>query len=239
MASSISHCRLIVAEPGYASRREAARAWRCARARRNLSHPPARQNVSFANAGTHRGVAAAWWFAAFLCHGGLAYAAFRAPMEREPVRETIQVHVVSTPQKLPAVTPIPLQADEPNRPAPAPKRLVRKHVPKPTAPLEEPKAAPEPMPEVVGLTVASTTIDGAGLAFATGQTLSGATETVAKPYIAPTQEPLPPTPAQRPSRNRVARAQAAQGVHVEPARKLSQTEPEYPALLQSYNTSSS
>ncbi len=178
----------------------------------------------------------AWWLAAFVCHGGLAYAAWHAPIERNHESRPIEVRVFAAPPKLPAETPMALKPAEPKPVIAAKPRVPRKPSPESPAPLAETTAAPDATPEVVGLTVASTTVDGAGPAFATGHTLSGATDAVAKPYLAPPLEPLAPTPAQRPSRNRVARAQPAQGVRVEPARRLSQIEPEYPALLQSQRT---
>lgn len=202
----------------------------------NLSVPPSRQAPSRANASARtQGVAAAWWFAALVGHGGLAYAAWQAPVLRNSVRETIQVRILAAPPKRPEATPVAPVINPPEEPAIKPTRPVaRKPAPKPLPAPEETKAAPEQIPEVVGLTVASTAIEGTGPAFATGQTLSGVTKTVAKPYVVATVDPpIAPTNTMRPSRNRVARAQAASGTRVELARRLSQIQPEYPALLQS------
>jgi len=112
--------------------------------------------------------------------------------------------------------------------------VTRKPAAKAPTVFEETKATPEQAPEVVGLTGESTAIGSTGPAFATGHTLSGTTEAVAKPYVVnAAKSPQPPALTIRPSRNRVARAQPASGTRVEPARRLSQIQPEYPALLQS------
>ena len=142
------------------------------------------------------------------------------------------MRVLAAPAK-PAV-PVPNMTKATSTPiaAPAKRAVARKREPKAVPPADQ---ALEPSyPAVVGLTVESTVNDGTGPAFATGHTLSGATETMARNPVELSPRPATvATPAVRASRNRVARAQHAAGVHVEPARRLSQVEPEYPALLQS------
>lgn len=234
MASTTSHCRLIVAEPGYSARRALARAQRIARARHNLARATGLESARAAAASDHsRSTAAWWWSVAVGCHAAIGYLAVQVPVAPSTRHETIQVRMLAVPPK--PVAPAPIEI----APAPVEIRPIAKRKPKPTSKpaaespksVEPPDAAPTV--EVVGLSLAATAADSKGPAFATGSTLHGLTEQMASAPVvhAPVPEPtVVPTPV---SRNRAARVRPRAGVHVEPARRLSRIEPEYPPLLQS------
>jgi protein TonB len=101
------------------------------------------------------------------------------------------------------------------------------------APVERPElTAPQPL-EIVGLTLESTSADGTGPAFAVGNTLAGDTARVANPAHSTPVVPAPSVPGlPSGSGNRRVAPRAGAGVKVEPARRLSRVEPEYPSLLE-------
>jgi len=166
-------------------------------------------------------------------HLGVAYAASLQP-SRAPITAArrVQVQIAAAPIPQPAAeapapmpVPRPMETPRPTRPRPTPKA-------EPRAP--EPVATPAPEPvAIVGLTLESTSSTTSGAAFAVGQTLSGSTERVARdaqPSV-PVHVPVPAAP-QPASRNRIAKPRAAEGVRVEPAKRLSRVEPTYPPLLE-------
>lgn len=237
MASTISHSRLIVAKPSYATRRAHERSERIARARHNLhacralagstlapSPKPPRDRVSGAF-GLALGVAV-------VGHLGVAYAAsLQAPRAPTTVARRVPVQIAAAPIPQPAAeTPAPTPVPRPMEP---PRALRPRATPKAEPPVPKPVAAPAPVPvAIVGLTLESTSSTTSGAAFAVGQTLSGSTERVARdpqPSV-PVHAPAPAAP-QPASRNRVAAPRAAEGVRVEPAKRLSRIEPSYPPLL--------
>jgi TonB family protein len=147
--------------------------------------------------------------------------------------ERVQVHLVEPAPVPPApeaketvAAPKPEIAAEPR--AAKVVRSARKEVP-----AERPApAAPQPV-EIVGLTLESTSADGSGPSFAVGNTLAGDTARVAnaaREAEAPSAPRMPGVPTS--SGNRRVAPRAGAGVKVEPARRLSRVEPEYPALLE-------
>lgn len=243
MASTISHCRLIVAKPGYSTRRAHERAERIARARRNLmSHAHhAAERVPTLRPRSDR-VRVAFGTAlslAIVGHVGVVFAAFYTSATETIVpREPVKVRVVMNP--LPPEPEAEPEAkvvakETPELPRPTPKLRPRAEERKPKSePLPEaPTDAPEPI-AIVGLTLESTSNTGSGPAFAVGQTLAGTTDRIAATARtgdrdAPVGRGEPTLPS---SRNRRAAPRAAAGVRVQPAQRLARVEPEYPPLLE-------
>jgi len=234
MASTISHCRLIVAEPSYSVRRASARAGRIARARYNLAQARCVESVRSQAPSEHSHSAAAWWWSiAIGCHAAMGYLAVNVPVAPRVKDTAIQVRMLAVPSTPVTEAPVEItKAPVESRPT-----IKRKRKPAPTPAPENPKsvepaADAAPPVEVVGLSLASTA-EGKGTAFATGSTLEGSTDqTATAPIVhAPVPDPAAiPAPL---SRNRTARTRPSAGVRVEPARRLSRIEPEYPPLLQS------
>jgi TonB family protein len=159
-------------------------------------------------------------------HAGFGLAIWRgrvAPEKaRPPTRITAHVRDVTPPPKAPEAPKTPA-------PVPTPPKVARL-VPRarslaPRAP--EPVAAPSPPApvKVVGLSLDATSESGNGPAFATGDTLAGATaETAAVPHLAKAEVPL--VSAVGP--NRVARGVPRAGSVFTPPRRLEEVKPHYP-----------
>jgi len=242
MASTISHCRLSVAEHSYRARRASERADRISRARRNLAQAAAAEHPITDTPTPQRDREGRAFGTALIVVVGsqlvLAYSGFcsaSAPSHHADVPRKIQV-VMAQLQK-PVPEPLPVEAPKPptappvvaERPRPPPTSEPRPRVEEAT-PTPAPVAAPVP---IVGLTFESTSSSAGGPVFAVGDTLSGTTQRVAE-EVRPAQSvsPAESAPVQpRVSRNQVAAPRAAAGVTVEPARRLSRVEPVYPALL--------
>lgn len=240
MASTTSPCKSSVAERSYAARKAHERKVRIARARINLKA----QRVSLAPAVERKKpehVRTALTFSLTLaaaCHVGVAYAAFSSGgTAPKPTRATrVEVRVIESPppkveepvarEPEPVATPKVTEATKPVAPEPRPVRKAQ-------APQKAPPPANEPeFVPIVGLTLESTSASSQGPAFAVGHTLAGTTGRVA---AGPTQAPSAPIAKVEPaptSRNRRVAPRAAEGVQVEPARRLARVEPKYPPLLE-------
>jgi len=159
-------------------------------------------------------------------HGGFGLAIWRARVAPEKTRTP--THIIAHVRDVAAPPPkAPEVAKKPPAPPLPPKmaRLVPRarslaHAPEPAPP----PAAPAPV-KVVGLSLEATSESGSGPAFATGDTLAGATsETAAVPHapIADTAVAAPPGP------NRVARGVPRAGSVFTPPRRLEEVKPHYP-----------
>lgn len=233
MESTISHCRLIVAESSYAERRQARLARRIARARRNLSLADLEGASEPRPSRPYPRGSSFGFLVALGAHVAIAYFVSLSPVPALSLRqEAVRLRVLPVASKpLPEVS-LPAPATPEPKPVKSVPKRSRPEQPKQPPTLKEPAAEPVPTEPQVGLTLDSTDPNGAGAAFAVGDTLAGETPREAPPPV-PSRplETTQLTPAPRPSRNRVARAAPAAGVHVQPARRLSRIEPDYPALL--------
>jgi len=229
MESTISHCRLIVAEPSYGQRRKARLARRIERARSNLARadqeaPSEARLCKPYSRGSGLGL-----LIALGAHVAIAYLVSLSPAPALSVRqEAVRFRVLpvasrSLPEVSPPIVPKPVKAP--------PKRSKSEPSTQPSVSTEAEAAPAMPEPQV-GLTLDSTEPNGLGAAFAVGETLAGETLREAPPPVSPRPlEAIQVAPVPRPSRNRVARVAPPAFVHVEPARRLSRIEPDYPALL--------
>ncbi len=244
MASTISHCRLIVAKPDYAARRRRERVARIARARRNLAQRSlSSEGSTRTSSSTHDRAYLAFAAAlalAVLCHVGVAFAAFcSAPSLAATPNKLVKVQLrtIPLPAPVPAATS-PVVRESAPLPAPAPRPRAPMEKVKPLAP-SVPPAAPvqeaiAPPIAIVGLTLESTSSASQGPVFAVGQTLSGTTErSAATARAAGPNAPVTAEAAPLPSsRNGRAVTRAKAGVHVQPAQRLAHVQPEYPPLLE-------
>lgn len=243
MASTISHCRLSVAEHSYRARRASERAERIERARQNLAHAQAEAPVLAASARPAADRSVRSFGSALvvvmgsqlvIAYAGLCSAA--APSQHIDIPRKIQVVMAPVQKPVPELPPVE-SAKPPVTPpvAVAKPRSVPKTEPKapPAEVTPKTEVAPAPLP-IVGLTLESTSSSGQGAVFAVGQTLSGTTARVAADAetLERNPEPAQTAPVQpKRSRNQLAGPRAEAGVKVEPARRLSRVEPVYPALL--------
>lgn len=174
-----------------------------------------------------------WVAAALVLHAAPALAIRELPPVRAvPVPVELRATLAAPPAKEEVIAPEP--EPTPKRPALRRQRRAkpRRSKPRPEAPTPPPEPTPEgPPPEAapplmaVGLSLGATSKGGKGPAFAVGQSLNGATPTVAHE-----PEPSGIEPERTPSVRR-RRRENPSGPGLELPRRLARVEPVYPPSL--------